>query len=242
MAAKKTKSTKLDMSSIGKRFAALTGPMPKFAGVTSRVKKNRIAKRAGAMSRKKKVAVILTVLVLGYLLIVGKGLFIAATVNGVPISRLAVIQKLEEQNGKPTLDNLINEALIYNEARKQNISVTDQELNDRIDSIKSQVTSQGQDLDTLLSSQGMSQDEFHKQVKIQILVEKLLGDKVAVTDGEITSFLTANKDYLPQGMSDDDQKSYAKEQLTQQKLSQEFSGWISNLKSSAQINYFVNYQ
>ena len=51
-----------------------------------------------------------------------KGLLVAATVNGSPISRWAVIGNLEKQAGKQALDSLITEKLI--ESKLGEISVS----------------------------------------------------------------------------------------------------------------------
>jgi len=48
--------------------------------------------------------IIAAVVVIGALAFYYKGLFIAATVNGVPISRLSIIEQLEKSSGKATLE------------------------------------------------------------------------------------------------------------------------------------------
>src|SRR5688572_16109970 len=44
-----------------------------------------------------------------------RGVFVAATVNGKPISRLALVKELEKQNGKETLNSLVTKELIFQE-------------------------------------------------------------------------------------------------------------------------------
>src|SRR4030066_771684 len=63
---------------------------------------------------------LILVIVLG-LMYLAKGLFIAAVVNGRPVSRLTLIKNLEKAQGKTTLDNLITEELISQEAKKEQI-------------------------------------------------------------------------------------------------------------------------
>jgi hypothetical protein len=57
---------------------------------------------------------------------------IAAVVNGQPISRLTVIQDLERQGGKQTLDTLITKSLIKQEAKKKNITVSQADINSEL--------------------------------------------------------------------------------------------------------------
>ncbi|MDP2649265.1 MAG: hypothetical protein Q8P10_00315, partial [bacterium] len=47
-----------------------------------------------------------------------KGLFVAALVNGEPITRVAIISELEKQGGKQALSSLVNQVLILQEAKK----------------------------------------------------------------------------------------------------------------------------
>src|SRR3989344_668284 len=67
-------------------------------------------------------------LLLGSLLYLSKGLFIAAIVNGKPVSRMALIKNLEKTGGKQALDSLVTQELIKQEARKENITVGDEDI------------------------------------------------------------------------------------------------------------------
>ena len=202
---------------------------------------SEVRETKGRLSMRKKLLIIGIVLVGAYVVFSAKELLIAATVNGYPISRVSVVRELEKKSGKDVLENMITELLITQEAKKANITVSSDELNAKIEDIKTQVKSQGQDLDTLLSAQGMTQEEFSKQIKIQIYVEKLLGDKVTVNDEDIEKFIETNKAYLPEGKSEDELKEIAKKELIQQGLSTKFSEWLTEVKTNAKINHFVDY-
>jgi hypothetical protein len=54
--------------------------------------------------------IIIALLALAYIF---KGLLVVATVNGSPIGRLGVIEKLEKASGKTLLDSMIEQKLIY---------------------------------------------------------------------------------------------------------------------------------
>jgi foldase protein PrsA len=172
------------------------------------------------------IAIIALLGVLGYIF---KGFFIAATVDGNPISRLAIIQKLEKASGESLLDNLITEKLIENEARAKKIVVSNNEVNEEIKRIEDQIAAQGGALDAALLSQGMTMDELKEQIILQKKVEKLLADKLNVTDEEVAKYVKDNK--VP----------ITKEELRSQKLNQEANILITTLKSEAKIRYFVNY-
>lgn len=169
-----------------------------------------------------------------------KGLAVAATVNGKPISRLSIIQKLEKQGGKGTLDNLITETLIQNEAQNKGVSISDQEIDDEIKKIEATVTQQGGTLDQALLQQGMTREMLKESIKTQKLVEKLLSDKLQISDEDVTTYLNENKTELPAG-KEEEAKNDIREQLKQEKLQQEVGIWIEELKANANVKYYVNY-
>ena len=188
-----------------------------------------------------KTAIIIAVIIaLGALGYVFKGFFIAATVNGSPISRLAVIQKLEKASGKSLLDSLITERLIQNEAKAKKIVVSDEEINGEIKKIEDQIIAQGGTLDEALLSQGMSMDELKEQLILQKQVEKLVADKINVTDEEVAKYIIDNAVPVIKGQeaATNDQ---IRSDLRNQKLNQEANILITTLKSEAKIRYFVNY-
>ncbi|MDP2909474.1 MAG: SurA N-terminal domain-containing protein [bacterium] len=199
--------------------------------------------KAGKKSIKigiKTAIIIAVVIIIGALAYVYKGLFVAATVDGSPISRLAVIQKLEKASGKSLLDSLINEKLVENEVSAKKIVVSDDEINSEIKTIENRVAAQGGTLDAALAAQGMSMDDLKKQIILQKEMEKLLADKINVTDEEVAQYIEDNKISIPEG-----QEAAAvgqiKNEIRNQKLNTEAQILITDLKSKAKIQYFVNY-
>ena len=199
----------------------------------------KYAKKTIQISRKTAISIAI-IIIIGVLAYVYKGIFIAATVDGSPIMRLAVIQKLEKTSGKNLLDSLINEKLIQNEARAKNIRVGDDEINDQIKAIENQVATQGNTLDAALAEAGMSMDDLKKQIIFQKEIEKLLADKINVTDEEVRQYIEDNKIPIPQGQ-EATIADQIKNEIRNQKLNTEVQALIANLKSKAKIQRFVNY-
>lgn len=170
-----------------------------------------------------------------------KGLFIAALVNGQPITRIAVIQELEKQGGKQALSSLVNQALILQEAKKKNVTVSQKEIDDSAKQIEDSLKTQGQTLDTALAVQGLTREDLSMQLKLRNLVTKLLADKVKVSDKEIADYIEKNKDTLPTDLKENELKKSVGEQLKQQKLATASQAWIEELNKNAKINYLVNY-
>lgn len=170
-----------------------------------------------------------------------RGLFIVAFVNGQPISRLSVISELENRQGGQALDSLITKTLIFQEAKKNNVIVSEQEIADEIKNFETNIQEQGQDLNQLLSMQGMTRNDLKEQIKLQKYLEKLLTDKISVSDQEISDYIAESQELLPEDQEPKEQKESVKEQLKQQKFSQELQTFIDEIKSKAKINYFVKY-
>ena len=102
--------------------------------LVARISKKEAAFSAGELVRTKKQQIItggIIVLVL-VLLYFGRGLLIAATVNGRPIARISLISELEKQGGNETLQSLITKELIKQEASKNKVTVSKDEINGEI--------------------------------------------------------------------------------------------------------------
>jgi len=182
---------------------------------------------------------IIVLAILFYFAYTYKGLIIAASVNGKPISHISLIKELESRNGKQTLDNIIARELVKQEAKSKNVAVTQDEINSDIKTIEDNLKSQGTTLEDALSKQGLTKGDLVEQITVQRLLEKLLADKIAVADDEVSKYIADNKSSLPTNTSQDDLKSQVKEMLKQQKLSSEAYTYINDLKSKAKINYFL---
>lgn len=189
---------------------------------------------------KRTIIIIGIIIVLGVLFFLLRGFFVVATVDGNPISRLSIIKKLEKVSGQSLLDSIIIEKLIQNEARSKKIVISDEEINTQIKTIEDQLIAQGTTLDVALTTQGMTRDELKEQIILQKQAEKLVGDKIKITDEEVAQYIKDNNIEVPQGQEAtiNDQ---VKNALNSEKLSSETQKLISDLKSKAKIKYFVNY-
>lgn len=181
--------------------------------------------------------VIILILAIAY---TNRGLVVAAMVNGSPVSRLAVIESLEKSSGKQALNTLITKKVIADEVRKRGITVTEDEIEAGIKYISEQISAQGSTLEDALASQGVLMEDFRKNQRTQIEVEKLLGDKIAVTDADIEKYIKDNNITIPQ-----DQiataKAQLRDQLKREKLNIEGQKLVDALKEAARITYFVDY-
>ena len=87
----------------------------------------------------------------------------------------------------------------------------------------------------------MTQKDLNDQIKLQILVQKMAGKGITVSDKEAQDYFTQNTSSYPKGTKFESVKDQIVSTLKQQKLSTAITSWIAGLKSKAKINYFVSY-
>lgn len=191
------------------------------------------------MVKKKTLLIFLGAVVLLAALYLAKGQFIVALVNNRPIWRWTFVKTLEKQGGEQVLDSLIVESLIFQEAKKQKVTISEADINQAIDELKANFTSQGQNFDELLASQGISQQEIRRNIEIQKIAEAIAAKDISVSDEEVANYLTENKDSFSDEENQDELKAAVRKQLEQQKLSQAISQWLDSLRNSAKIKSFL---
>lgn len=186
--------------------------------------------------RSKKFYIILVIAALALLVIYKKDWFVAATVNGSPITNLELQMKLNKQFRSQTLTQLINEKIILNEAIKKNAVASESEVNNKISEIEKSVGG-AESLNALLSQQGQTRDSIRQQVKLQLSIEKLYANEATVSAEEVNSFIEQNKDQL-RATDSAGQEKEAFELIKSQKLSQLFSQKFQELKTKAKVQIF----
>lgn len=170
--------------------------------------------------------------------------FLVASVNGQLVGRLTIIKELEKQGGKKILDVVILKTLINQEAKKRKVTVSQKDIDAEIQKIEKNVTTQGLTMDKLLQQQGMKKSDLTEEVKIQLLVSKMVGDNINVTNKEIDGYLASQKDQSSLGLAQTTPeltRNQAKEAIKQQKLQQKIQTFVAGLKDKAKINYFIKY-
>jgi len=170
-----------------------------------------------------------------------KSLFVVALVNNFPISRLAVIRELEKQGGDQVLESLINERLILQEAAKKKVSVLQEEIDSEIAVIEENLQKQGTTLEAALSLQGQSKNDLIKAIKLKLLIQKIIADKLTVNEEEVKTYYTNNLTALYKGKSLETVKDEIKNLLQQQKLNQEYQTWIQEINEKAKIRRIFSF-
>ena len=179
------------------------------------------------------VALIILVLVgVGYLV---KTYMLVAIVNKQPVFRWTVVKQLEQRYGNEAIDNIILNMLVKQEASKKGVTASSEEIDAEYQKIENNVKEQGQELNALLSMQGMTPDDLREQLEYKIILEKLVGSEISVTDEEIDAFIEERKDVIEKDANMDTVREEIREILKEQKLNEKASELTERLKTEASI-------
>lgn len=234
-------ATKTSTKKTVKKTAPKKTSTPKASVSAQVVEKKSSNDSLKKYATKRNGIILLVLILLGVGIYFFKSFFIAATVNGQPISRLQVVQELEKQSGKQTLESLVTKNLILQEMEKKNITVSSEEVTSEIKKIEDALKQQGRTLSDALMQQGLTRAELEEQLKIQKMIEKLFSKDAVVSDKEVDAYIEENKEALPADQEESALKTTIKEQLKQQKLTTKFQTWLEGLQKQAKIEYYVNY-
>ncbi len=170
----------------------------------------------------------------------GRASVLAVTVNGSPITRFEVMHALERSSGRAYVETLITEKLIAGEAQKAGIVIVDADVAKEIARINVGLAAQGATMEMLLSSQGLTEEGLRKQIAIKQTLEKLLAEKVAVSDAEIDAYIAQAK-ITVDATKRDETRAAITEQQRGQKLNKEAGPYIEALRSAANVQFFGSY-
>ncbi|MCY9669743.1 peptidylprolyl isomerase [Paenibacillus alginolyticus] len=118
-----------------------------------------------------------------------------AKVNGVNISTDQLYKAMLVSGGQQTLDSLISDELINQEAQKTGIQITDEDIQKEISSIQSSYAS-NDEFQQALTSYGMTLDDLKKNMKSQVLLKKILEPQITISDDEIKQYYDQNIESL----------------------------------------------
>ncbi len=223
--AEKVKSAKLKVQSVN---AIPGGKLHNFL--------NNFSDKIINFRRQKSFYLILLVAGILALAFYKKSWFVAALVNDMPITNLELQSKLNQQFRSQTLNQLINEKVILNEASKKAAIPSEEEVNKKIADLESSVG--GKDvLDSLLTQQGQTRTSLRDQVRVQLAISKLYDKEASVSSGEVEKFVAENRESL-RATDSAQQEKEAFDAIKNQKLSQIFSQKFQELRQQAKVQIF----
>ena len=218
-----------------------------FEKTARKIRKTTLKKVLSSVSKVKKgmlVGGILLVVLIGmgvYVYFEKKSWFMAALVNGSPVSRLSVIQELEKQGGKEVLENMIMKKLITDEVHRLKVVIKRADIDAELKKTEEQIVSQGGTLDDARAQQGVTREDLLEQILMKKQIEHILGDKMRVSDEEIEQYVKENKLAPTKNMNAAELKNQVRDQLQSTKFSTEAQRLIADLREKADVVRYIEY-
>jgi foldase protein PrsA len=133
----------------------------------------------------------------------GCGRKIVAKVNGEPIHRDDFVERTlnfrsfnpndNSAAGLQALSNMVNDAVVMQEARRENVLPTDAEVNQRMQVIAQQLGQRGTNLDQYLQRSGMTMEAARDQMRNELAHRNLITKGLQASDAEIQKFYDEHK-------------------------------------------------
>jgi foldase protein PrsA len=176
---------------------------------------------------------------------------VVAKVGSKSISKEDLYTTLVDQYGEAALDTLIAEKIVELESDKKKITVKDSEIDEELQSMKDSYGGE-EAFNEALASSGASLDSVKKNVQSFLLTEKLLEDRISISDDQIKEYFEANKDSFVQEeqveashilVDDEKTAQEVKKKLDDggdfAELAKEYSTDTSNAESGGELGFFA---
>lgn len=114
---------------------------------------------------------------------------IVAVINGLPITREEFYTRMEEEIGEQMMNQLIAETLVLS---VKDVEVTDEEIQAEIEAIKANYPGD-EYFQQVLAQYGLTMERLTREVRINLILQKLAEAEVTITDEEIRAYFEQNK-------------------------------------------------
>ena len=173
------------------------------------------------------------------LFIYGKFFYPVARVNGVRITQTQYLQELQRLDRKMVLDGMINRILVYQEAKKRKIIVSQKEIDEEIKKMEDEFKKQKKTFEMGLKEQSLDKNIVIERIKFNKTLEKLIANEVKVNEAEIDDFVAKNSATFAQQPMTQEIRNRVREYLRQQKVRTKTKELITSLRKKATIQYSV---
>jgi hypothetical protein len=206
----------------------------------SEVALNDSAPKSKIITRKYIYAVVGVLVVIGLLLAASR-YWVVAWVDNKPVTKFELYSLLEKRDQGKTSEELIVEKLLQSEGQKQRQTISDAEVEAEVKKVEAQQGGPEQ-LNQVLAANGTTYEDFRDLVKRQLLIQKLFGQGINITDEDVNKYMEENKDALPPSVLENPESSEAaqlkesvREQLKWTQVSENYTKWVEEALQSSRV-------
>lgn len=203
-------------------------------------KKDQLIKKEIAIPKEVKTKKILwpiIILLIALALWFLKDQVIVAMVNGKPITRFQVIKELEKQGASQVLESLVTMELVKQVIDKSAIEIDEEAIKQQMTEIEENLSAQGQNLDDILVAQNLTRADVEKDIKLNLQLDKILADKIQVSEEEVLEYFETNKEFLGEDANFEEMKADIEAQVIQEKRATAQQEWLETIRGEANIRY-----
>ncbi|PKM77980.1 MAG: foldase [Firmicutes bacterium HGW-Firmicutes-15] len=117
---------------------------------------------------------------------------VIASVNGQNINKDQLYDALVQSSGKQVLDSLISQKIVELESKKQNVVVSDADIQKEINKYYEQYGGEAGFIQALAMS-GYTLDQVKKDIVDNLKVKKILEPQITITEEELKAYFEENK-------------------------------------------------
>ncbi len=167
-----------------------------------------------------------------------------AVVNGTRISKSKWHDRLEKAYGAAVAQELIEDQILKIEAKKSNISVSSEDIDKKVDEIRTSIGGE-ELLQSALVANNITMQELRDQIELDALYTKILAPTLEYTDDDLKDFFNQYSDVIFPDETDaleegakldfDTYKDATKEVYIQQMVQTNKTSWLSDKKEEYKI-------
>jgi len=157
------------------------------------------------------------------------------------ITQYQLYDEMKSVYGKQMIQELVAQSLIKQEAKLQKITVTQEEMDKEIDSIKKQIGSE-EAFQDYVKSMGMNEQKLREKLSVLLTRDKLLDKAFPVTDEQVKKYYEDNKANMGSPAPEFDKvKDQIKSALVDQNRGENYNKWLNSIQDNHKVEWLDPY-